>query len=163
MKPTMLAGDDDAIVLDIYQAILEGAYNLHLTSSAEEAVEFLNSHPRVDLILLDIMMPKRDGYEVCRRIRAVFGSEGDLGLVVQFGKIGADDYMTKPFDASALLAKVKVFLRLKNGEEINKIKTNFINLLYQKTRTPLTAIFGYAASLRQSANLSLQEKYFVEH
>ena len=172
MKATVLAVDDDAIVLDMYQAILDSAYDLHVTSSAEEALEFLNSRRRVDLILLDIMMPKMDGYEVCRRIRAnpLFS---DLKVILVSAKmmlddklrgyeIGADDYMTKPFDASELLAKVKVFLRLKKVEEINKIKTNFINLLYHETRTPLTSIFGYASLLRQSANLSLQEKYFVE-
>lgn len=172
MKATILAVDDDTIILDMYQAILESAYNLHLTSSAEEALEFLNSHPRVDLILLDIMMPKMDGYETCRRIREnpLFS---DLKVILVSSKmmlddklhgyeIGADDYITKPFEASELLAKVKVFLRLKNAEEINKIKTNFINLLYHETRTPLTTIFGYVRLLQQSANLTPQEKYFVE-
>ena len=172
MKATILAVDDDAIVLDMYQAILDSAYKLHLTSSAEEALEFLNSRQRVDLILLDIMMPKMDGYEVCRRIRAnplfsdlkviLVSAKMMLDDKLQGYEIGADDYMTKPFDASELLAKVKVFLRLKHVEELNKIKTNFINLLYHETRTPLTSIFGYASLLRQSANLSLQEKYFVE-
>ena len=61
MKPTILAVDDDVIILDMYQLILEDAYNLHLISSAEAALDFLNSHPRVDLILLDIVMPKTDG------------------------------------------------------------------------------------------------------
>ena len=163
MKATILAVDDDAIVLDMYQAILDSAYNLHLTSSAEEALEFLNSRRRVDLILLDIMIPKMDGYEVCRRIRAnplfsdlkviLVSAKMMLDDKLQGYEIGADDYMTKPFDASELLAKVKVFLRLKNVEEINKIKTNFINLLYHETRTPLTSIFGYASLLRQNANL----------
>lgn len=173
MKATIVAVDDDAIILDMYQAILENAYNLHLISSAEEALDFLNSQPRsVDLILLDIVMPKIDGYETCRRIREnplfsdvkviLVSSKMMLEDKLHGYEIGADDYITKPFEASELLAKVKVFLRLKNAEEINKIKTNFINLLNHETRTPLTGIFGYAALLRQSANLTPQEKYFVE-
>ena len=172
MKATLLAVDDDAIILDMYQAILENAYNLHLVSSAEQALDFLNSHPRVDLILLDIMMPNMDGYEACRKIRAnplfsdvkviLVSSKTMLDDRLHGYEIGADDYITKPFEASELLAKVKVFLRLKTAEEINKIKTNFINLLYHETRTPLTSLFGYAALLQESANLTPQEKYFVE-
>ena len=172
MRATLLAVDDDAIILDMYRAILEDGYNLHLISSATEALKFLDSHPRVDLILLDIMMPGTDGYETCRRIRAdpLFS---DVKVILVSAKmmledklrgyeIGADDYITKPFEASELLAKVKVFLRLKTAEEINKIKTNFINLLYHESRTPLTSLFGYTALLRQSANLSAEEKQFVE-
>ena len=172
MKPTILAVDDDAIILDIYQALLANEYNLHGVSSAQEALDFLQSRPRVDLILLDIMMPKIDGYETCRRIRENPLLSGVKVILVSAKimledrlhgyEIGADDYVTKPFDASELLAKVKVFLRLKNVEEINRIKTNFINLLHHETRTPLTGISGYATLLRQSPNLTAQEKYFVE-
>lgn len=172
MKATILAVDDDVIILDTYQAILENAYNLHLISSAEEALEFLNHHSRVDLILLDILMPNLDGYETCRRIREnplfsnikiiLVSSKMMLEDKLHGYKIGADDYITKPFDASELLAKIKVFLRLKTAEEINKIKTNFISLLHHETRTPLTGIFGYTALLQQSANLTAQEKHFLD-
>jgi two-component system, sensor histidine kinase and response regulator len=172
MKATILAVDDDAIILDMYQAILENDYNLHLVSSGEKALDYLNARPRVDLILLDIMMPDIDGYEICRRVRATPLSS-DVKVILVSSKmmledrlygyeIGADDYIMKPFEASELLAKIKVFLRLKNAEELNKIKTNFINLLNHETRTPLTGIFGYARLLQQSASLTHQEKYFVE-
>src|ERR1700741_3402411 len=69
MSHTLLAVDDDAIILEMYQAILGEVYNLHTVSSGQEAVAFLDAHPRVDLVLLDIMMPRMDGYEVCRKIR----------------------------------------------------------------------------------------------
>ena len=172
MKATLLAIDDDAIIRDTYQAILENHYNLHLASSAEEAMNFLDAHPRVDLILLDIVMPCMDGYETCRRIRdnprfsnikvILVSSKMMLEDKLRGYEVGADDYITKPFDASELLAKVKVFLRLKTAEEINTIKTNFISLLHHETRTPLTGIFGYTALLQQSANLTAQEKHFLD-
>jgi two-component system sensor histidine kinase/response regulator len=171
-KGTILAVDDDEIILEMYRAILEHAYDVHLTSSGEEALDFLAAHPRLDLILLDIIMPKIDGYETCRRIRqnALFtdvkvifvSSKMLVEDKLQGYEIGADDYLTKPFEGNELLAKIKVFMRLKKAEEINKIKTNFINLLYHETRTPLTSVFGYAALLRQSPNLTSQEGYFVE-
>jgi two-component system sensor histidine kinase/response regulator len=172
MKATILAVDDDAIILETYQAILDNEYNLHFASSAEEALNFLNAHPRVDLILLDIVMPQIDGYETCRRIREnplfsnvkiiLVSSKMRLEDKLHGYEIGADDYITKPFDASELLAKIKVFLRLKTVEEINKIKTNFISLLHHETRTPLTGIFGYTTLLQQSGNLTAQEKHFLD-
>lgn len=172
-KETILAVDDDPIILETYRAVLEDQYRIHLAPSSEEALTLLNAHPRIDLVLLDILMPDPDGYEMCRRIREnpLFA---DLKIIFVSSKtliddrlrayeLGADDYLTKPFEASELLAKIAVFMRLKKAEEINKIKTDFINLLYHETRTPLTSIFGYASLLRQSGNLTAQEARFVEH
>jgi two-component system, sensor histidine kinase and response regulator len=172
MKPTILAVDDDPIILDMYEAILSDAYNLYTVSSGEEALDFLNSHPRVDLILLDLMMPGMDGYETCQKIREnplfshmkviLVSAKVMLEDRLQGYEIGADDYITKPFQGSELVAKVKVFLRLKNAEEIDRIKTNFITLLNHEARTPLTTMLGYAAFLKESPNLDNQEKRFVD-
>jgi two-component system sensor histidine kinase/response regulator len=172
MKPTILAVDDDPIILDMYQAILDEAYSLYLVSSGQEALDFLNSHPRVDLVLLDIMMAGMDGYQVCQKVREnplfshvkvfLVSSKVMLEDRLQGYAIGADDYITKPFEGSELLAKVKVFLRLKNAEEIDRIKTNFITLLTHEARTPLTSILGFAALLQESPNLDEKEKRFVE-
>ena len=172
MKPTILAVDDDAIILDTYQAILDEESSLHLVSSGEAALNFLNSHPRVDLILLDIMMPGIDGYEICQKVREnpsfahvkviLVSSKMTLEDRLRGYEVGADDYITKPFEGTELLAKVKVFLRLKTAEEINTIKTNLITLLTHESRTPLTIILGFADLLQESPNLAGQEKRYVE-
>jgi len=148
MKPNLLAIDDDPIILDMYQAMLDVDYNIHLASSGEEGLALLNSNPRIDVILLDIMMPGLDGYQTCQRIRqnALFShvkiilvsSKVKLDERLLGYQVGADDYITKPFEASELLAKIKVFLRLKTAEEIDRIKTNFITLFNHEARTPLT-------------------------
>lgn len=169
---TILAVDDDGIVLETYRALLEDDYHLRLATSAKEALDWLDRHPHVDVILLDVLMPTIDGYELCRRIRndrrlvdttIIFVSARiRLEERLQGYDLGADDYLTKPFEGSELCAKIKVFMRLKNIEEVDKIKTDFINLLYHETRTPLTGILGYAALLRQSLRLSPEEASFVE-
>jgi CheY-like chemotaxis protein len=69
MKSTILAIDDDPIILEIYQVILSDLYDIRLAASGEEALEMLASCPRTDIILLDIMMQGMNGYEVCRSIR----------------------------------------------------------------------------------------------
>jgi signal transduction histidine kinase len=172
MKPTILAIDDDPIILDMYQVILEGKYNLLTAASGVEALALVEQHPRIDLILLDIMMPEMSGYEVCRKIRQG-SSSGYVKIILVSSKVklddrlsgyrvGADDYIMKPFEESELLAKVTVFLRLKHAEEIDRIKNNFISLINHEARTPLTVIFGYAEILRESPHLSEQDRRFVD-
>ena len=171
MKPTVLAVDDDPILRDIYEIILGDLYNLHLASSGEEALDVLQSYVRPDLILLDIMMPGMNGYETCQKIRAT-PSFSHMKVILVSAKslveerlrgyeVGADDYITKPFEENELLAKINVFLRLKNVEEIDNIKRNFLLLLSHETRTPLNGILGFAQILQDSQNLSDEEKEFV--
>jgi signal transduction histidine kinase len=171
MKPTILAVDDDPILCDVYEAILGDLYNLHLASSGEEALEVLQSYVRPDLILLDITMPGMNGYETCQKIRAT-PAFSHMKVILVSAKslveerlrgyeVGADDYVTKPFEESELLAKINVFLRLKNVEEIDNIKRNFLLLLSHETRTPLNGILGFAQILQDSENLSDEEKEFV--
>lgn len=172
MKPTILAIDDDPIILDMYELVLGEEYNLFTAPSGAAGLDILKAHPRVDIILSDIMMPEMDGYETCRRIREnpasahvkviLVSSKMKLDDRLSGYQVGANDYITKPFEASELLAKVKVFLRLKNAEEIDQIKNNFINLVNHEARTPLTAIFGYAELLLESPGLSDQDQMFVE-
>ncbi|HEY7168823.1 MAG TPA: response regulator [Candidatus Binatia bacterium] len=171
MKPNVLAIDDDPIILDMYEAVLDAEHTIHLASSGEEGLALLNSNPRIDLLLLDIVMPGMDGYQTCQRIRQnplfshmkviLVSSKVKLEERLRGYQAGADDYVTKPFEASELLAKIKVFLRLKTAEEIDRIKTNFITLFNHEARTPLTTIFGYVALLEQSPNLSSDDKEFL--
>ena len=117
------------------------------------------------------MMPGMNGYETCQKIRAT-PSFSHMKVILVSAKslveerlrgyeVGADDYITKPFEESELLAKINVFLRLKNVEEIDNIKRNFLLLLSHETRTPLNGILGFAQILQDSENLSDEEKEFV--
>jgi len=98
------------------------------------------------------MMPGTDGYELCRQFRArpqtrntkvIFVSaRREIGDRLEGYEAGGDDYVEKPFDGDELLAKVRVFLRLRSLEEINDLKSDLLNLLNHETRTPLAGIVG---------------------
>jgi len=117
-KATILAVDDEPRVLKLLKANLESSgYAVLTAADGEEALQtFERELP--DLVLLDLMLPRMDGYAVCRRIRE-FSAVPVIMLTArseQIDKIhgfevGADDYLTKPFSISELLMRVQAVLR----------------------------------------------------
>ena len=122
----ILAVDDDPSNLFIISEMLGEDYEVRTAGSGEEALHTLSSF-MPHIVLLDIMMPGMDGYEVCQRIRknntysdvkVLFVSAKDMIEERLTGyEVGGDDYITKPFDQEELLAKIKVFLRLKYDKQ----------------------------------------------
>lgn len=123
----ILVVDDEKNILDILAFNLKNnGYEVITAENGEEALEKVFIE-KPDLLLLDIMMPKLDGFEVCKRVRMKMNipilmltaraEEVDkvLGL-----ELGADDYITKPFSIRELLARVKANLRRMEGEEEEK-------------------------------------------
>ncbi|WP_125185589.1 response regulator transcription factor [Desulfofundulus salinus] len=124
---TILVVEDEEPVRDLLRLYLEKeGFRVTTAEDGEEAlIKFSGSHP--DLILLDIMLPKMDGWAVCKEIRkqhatpiimlTARGEELDrvLGL-----EIGADDYITKPFSPREMVARVKAVLRRVNQAEERK-------------------------------------------
>ncbi|MGE0734389.1 MAG: adenylate/guanylate cyclase domain-containing protein [Alphaproteobacteria bacterium] len=120
----ILVVDDSATNRDILTTRL-GAHGYATIEAAdgEEAIEVARRE-RPDLILLDVMMPKLDGFEVCRRLRAdaslpfmpiiLVTAKSDSKDIVAGLDAGADEYLTKPIDHAALLARVRSILRLKS-------------------------------------------------
>ncbi|MGH9361080.1 MAG: response regulator, partial [Thermoanaerobaculia bacterium] len=131
-RPRILVVDDDPINVCILEEILAEQYELATAGNGEEALEKAPAF-KPDLVLLDIMMPGIDGYEVCRRLKSnprlrdakviLVSAKAMLSERLEGYESGADDYLTKPFDDAELMAKVRVFLRLKSIEEIDRFKT----------------------------------------
>jgi DNA-binding response OmpR family regulator len=117
-RATILIADDEAEIADLIALHLEKeGYHLIKVSDGKEAVRVIQSHP-IDLVILDIMMPGLDGYEVTRHIREqhrmpiIFLSAKTSDLDKITGLVmGADDYMTKPFNPMELVARVNAQLR----------------------------------------------------
>jgi two-component system, sensor histidine kinase len=124
----ILIVDDNPSNVKILKERLE-SYKLEVANSGEDALKIAPVFAP-DLILLDVMMPGMNGYEVCRKIRVNSKLKGAKIIMIsakalrserlQGYDVGADDYIVKPFDGQELLAKVQVYLRLKSTEEFNR-------------------------------------------
>lgn len=110
--------DDDSNICELLRLYLnKEGYTIVLAGDGEEAlVKFESEKP--DLILLDVMMPRLDGWQVCRRIRKdsqcpiiMLTAKGELFDKVLGLELGADDYIVKPFEAREVVARVKAVLR----------------------------------------------------
>ncbi len=115
---SILLVEDDPSVREAVTMALEGdGHRVSVAATGDEAIEGWRAH-RPDLVLLDVMLPGKDGFDVCRAIRAhdqvpiiMLTARGDAIDVVVGLESGADDYVTKPFETRVLLARIKAVLR----------------------------------------------------
>ena len=164
MKATrkkILIVDDNEINVNILEEILEDDYDLSSAYSGEEALEVAEGLVP-DLVLLDVMMPGMSGYQTCVALREMDSMRHVKIIMVsakamveermQGYEAGADDYVTKPFNHDELLAKVRVYLRLKSVEEVDQLKSNILLMLSRETRTPLNGILPNLEMLLDDRN-----------
>lgn len=117
--PTILVVDDERNILDLAEMYLaKEGYRVLRAGDGQQALALIRQQ-RPDLVVLDIMLPELDGWEVCRRLRGQGDStpvimltarDDDVDKIVGL-EMGADDYMTKPFNPRELTARVKAVLR----------------------------------------------------
>lgn len=113
----LIVDDDDSIAELISLYLLKECYETKIVNDGEEALRvFPVFHP--NLVLLDLMLPGMDGYQVCREMRTtsqipiiMLSAKGEVFDKVLGLELGADDYMIKPFDSKELVARVKAVLR----------------------------------------------------
>ena len=114
----ILVVDDDANICELLRLYLtKEGYQVTTAGDGEEGLEKFNQI-KPDMVLLDVMMPRMDGLEVCRRIRKagntpvmMLTAKGETFDKVLGLELGADDYMVKPFDAKEVVARIKAVLR----------------------------------------------------
>ena len=139
MGTKILVVDDDRNICELLKLYLENdGYTVFVANDGQEAVEMFQSKAP-ELVLLDIMLPKMDGWQVCREIRKtsntpiiMLTAKGETFDKVLGLELGADDYVTKPFDAKEVMARVKAVLRRASGsndaEENSKKIVKYDNL-----------------------------------
>ena len=130
-KKTILIVDDEKMILNLLSHNLsKEGYNVIEASDGLEAIDIVQNK-KVDLILLDVMLPKLDGLSVCKRVKnivnvpilMVTAKDDELDKILGL-ELGADDYITKPFNIRELLARVKANLRKYNVVLNNDKKQN---------------------------------------
>jgi two-component system sensor histidine kinase/response regulator len=172
--PTVLVVDDTPNNLTLVADLLRGDYKVKLAVRGDKALELAESAPP-DLILLDIMMPQMDGFEVCRRLKdnpftahvpVIFLSALDQSSKIVEGlALGAVDYVTKPIEPAILKARVASALRLSQAHEQLRARYELMvenvrlrETVEQITRhdltNPLAAIIGLSTALLTDAGLA---------
>jgi len=117
-KQKILIVDDDSNIADLISLyLMKECYETRIVGDGEAALAAVSAF-EPDLILLDLMLPGMDGYQVCREVRSskdtpiiMLSAKGEIFDKVLGLEMGADDYMEKPFDSKELVARVKAVLR----------------------------------------------------
>jgi putative two-component system response regulator len=148
--------DDEPMVRETLQVLLEDEFDLHF---GENGVEGLAKALEIlpDLILLDVMMPGMDGFEVCRRIRAapqlaevpiiMITALDDRDSRLEGVRAGVDDFLSKPFDALELLARIQTITRLNRYRHIVE-QRNQLQAMHQELRLSYhKTIEGWSSAL----------------
>ena len=143
MATKILVVDDDLNICDLLRLYFENeGYEVKTANDGAEGVTFFKMY-EPDLVLLDIMLPKKDGWQVCREIREVSSkpiimltAKGEVFDKVLGLELGADDFMVKPFETKELSARVKAVLRRysshDNQNDDETIKFDNIEISRQK-------------------------------
>lgn len=158
---TILIVDDEEIARDILQGFLfRGGYRMAFASTGREALAYVEQSPP-DAILLDVMMPDIDGFEICRRLKAskrwrhipiiLITAMGGREELIRGLEAGADDFLFKPINDLELRARVRSLLRIKKQyDELQanlEMREDLAHMIVHDMRTPLSAILGYSELL----------------
>ncbi|MGH9885591.1 MAG: response regulator [bacterium] len=128
--------DDTPENLTIINGLLKDAYRTKVANSGERALKLAAAQPKPDLVLLDIMMPEMDGYEVCRRLKADAATQ-EIPVIFLTAKtqvederqgfeVGCVDYITKPISPPIVLARVRTHLALKAAADFLRDKNDYL-------------------------------------
>ena len=148
-KATVLVVDDTPDNLSLMSNLLKDLYKVKVANNGEKALKIATSTPP-DLILLDIMMPGMDGYEVCQRLQDE-PSTRDIPVIFLTAKsevedeerglaIGAVDYITKPISPPIVLARVKTHLNLKASADFLRSKSDYLEQEVRSRTKEISAI-----------------------
>lgn len=184
-RTTIVAADDDPQLLRLVTRNLQlEGYEVIAASDGQQALDQIE-HSIPDLVLLDVMMPRLDGFTVCQRVREfsavpiiIVTARGQDQDKVRGLDLGADDYLTKPFNVDELLARVRAVLRraqfapaesaqgLQSTTTIGDLTIDFAQHLVTKNgrEVPLTPIeYRILAYLAQNAGRVITQDLLLEH
>ena len=163
----LIVEDEDSLVVTLRDRLQSEGYDVDVALDGDTAVE-MGARPQFDLLILDVALPRKNGFDVCRDLRGrgvqtpvlMLTARGQIVDRVVGLKLGADDYLTKPFDMSELLARIEALLRRARAAAASADAVVF---------GAVHADFRSAVVLRGGAPVELSGlelkllRYFVEH
>lgn len=179
----ILVVDDEPTNIKIIKELLGDKYRVRVASSGEKAIRILEKSPNLDLILLDIMMPEMDGYQVCEALKenaatalipVIFLSAKTQTEDMTKGfELGAVDYITKPIDPPILIARVETHVSLKRSRdnlsdqidgllETMQLREDVERITQHDLKSPLSAAITTADQLLESAYLGVEQRESLE-
>lgn len=179
-KYKVLVVDDSQLSIDLIIELLEDSgYEIHSAVNGKMALNRLKNEG-FDLVLLDVMMPVMNGYEVCREIKNTPGisdipvifitAKNDNENIIKGFEAGAVDYVTKPFHTKELMMRVRTHIELVRSkreleiardmaEESSRTKSEFLANMSHEIRTPINGITGMIDLLKTTSLTTGQEEY----
>ncbi|NOQ34957.1 MAG: diguanylate cyclase [Methylococcaceae bacterium] len=166
-KPRILVVDDDPTSINILANILQESYDMSIALNGEQALRVVKKEQHLDMILLDIQMPEMDGYTLCKQLKANPETKGIPVMFItasnteddeQKGlELGAVDYITKPFHAAIVKARLKNHLELKHQRDFLEHLSYHDGLtgIYNRTRFDAYIQDEWRRAIRSQSTLSL--------
>lgn len=169
-RATILVVDDTPDNLTFISGLLRDHYRVKVATSGEKAITIAQSEPQPDLILLDILMPGLDGYEVCQKLKAdpktkqipiIFLTvKSDIEDERRGLELGAADYITKPVSPPILMARVNTQLNLKASydslQDLLRSREDMVNMIIHDLRNPITNILLLSEVFQENIELPPQ-------
>jgi two-component system, OmpR family, alkaline phosphatase synthesis response regulator PhoP len=167
MKRVLLIEDEPGLVITLTDRLRSEDYDVVSATDGEVGLD-LALHEAWDVILLDVMLPGKGGFDICRDLRQqnvhtpviMLTARGQVIDKVLGLKLGADDYLTKPFDMMELLARIEVQLRRAPATVSDGVFLRFSDVVIDTRKAEVTRA---GAALDLSAREFLLLKYLVEH
>ena len=190
--PIILVTDDCEANRELLEAwLIQEGYEVAMAENGQAALDYVREHP-VDVILLDVMMPRVDGFEVCQRIK----NEPGIGFIpvvlvtglkevehrIHANEVSADDFLSKPVNQRELLTRVKSLVKLKHTHEelrranqriahqndelneLHQLKEELSQLLVHDLQNPLTCVSSYIELVMMDAkDLGDRHKKFLSN
>lgn len=159
-KLTILVVDDTSENIDLLNNILHDTYKIKVALNGKIALKILQANPNVDMILLDIMMPDMDGYEVCKKLKSnPITSNIPIIFITALSededehkglKLGAVDYITKPINPAITKARIKAHFALYNQNRELERKVDIRTKELQETRLSIIRQLGRASEFKDN-------------
>lgn len=159
-KATILIVDDAPENIDILRGLLKDSYKIKVAINGKKALQVVQKNPNIDLILLDVMMPEMDGYEVCRQLKNQMATasipvifvtaKGETDDEALGFDLGAVDYITKPISPSIVKKRVQIHLSLHNEKLLLEAIVLERTQQLESSRKEIIACLGKAAEYKDN-------------